>query len=93
MQSSSYKSPHIRDYTLRIILLVLRNFGFETLKVVGTNICPSESRFSQWLAERFPRFGEKILVLARKKAIPSEKMRETIIFMNMREFLNAHANR
>jgi len=64
--SARYKSPHVRDYTLRIIKNVLVNFGFEISKVTGTYIYPPEDRISQWLAKSFPRLAEKIIIVSKK---------------------------
>jgi methionine biosynthesis protein MetW len=64
--SARYKSPHVRDYTLRIVRTVLANFGFEIANVTGTYVYPFEGRFSQWIAANFPRLGEKIIVVSEK---------------------------
>jgi hypothetical protein len=64
--SARCKSPHVRDYTLRIIKIVLANFNFETTTAVGTYIYPFKGKLSQWLATRFPRLGEKIIVVSEK---------------------------
>jgi methionine biosynthesis protein MetW len=64
--SARYKSPHVRDYTLRIMKNVLVNFGFEISKVTGTYIYPFESKISRWLAKSFPRLSEKIIVVSEK---------------------------
>jgi methionine biosynthesis protein MetW len=50
--SARYKSPHVRDYTLRIMKNVLVNFGFEISKVTGTYIYPFENKISRWLARK-----------------------------------------
>ena len=34
--SSRYKALHVRDWTKRIILVALRNNGFECKKIIGT---------------------------------------------------------
>jgi methionine biosynthesis protein MetW len=65
--SARYKSPHVRDYTLRIMKNVLVNFGFEISKVTGTYIYPFESKISRWLATSFPRLSEKIIVVCEKR--------------------------
>jgi len=64
--SARYKSPHVRDYTLRIMKNVLVNFGFEISNVTGTYIYPCEGKISQWLAKSFPRLAEKIIVVSEK---------------------------
>jgi len=69
--SARYKSPHVRDYTLRIVKNVLANFDFEIANVTGTYIYPFEGKVSQLLANSFPRLSEKIIVI-------SEKHRKTL---------------
>jgi len=64
--SARYKSPHVRDYTLRLIRAILANFEFEIVRVAGTYVFPFEGKFSQWMATRFPRFGEKVIVVSEK---------------------------
>jgi methionine biosynthesis protein MetW len=64
--SARYKSPHVRDYTLRIMKDILANFGFEILNVTGTFIYPFEGKISRWLATSFPRLSEKIIVVSEK---------------------------
>ena len=64
--SARYKSPHVRDYTLRIIRTVLANFKFEIVKAAGTYVYPFEGKFSQWVATSFPRLGEKVIVVSEK---------------------------
>jgi methionine biosynthesis protein MetW len=64
--SARYKSPHVRDYTLRIIRNIMRNFGFTIIQETGTYVFPFENKFSQWLASSFPRLSEKIVVVSKK---------------------------
>jgi methionine biosynthesis protein MetW len=76
--SARYKSPHVRDYTLRIVKTMLSNFGFRTESITGTHIYPSKNAFSQWLAKIFPRLSEKIVLLSTKhgnvRPIQSDKV-------------------
>ncbi len=65
--SARYKSPHVRDYTLRIIRTVLTNFEFQIVKAAGTYVYPFEGKFSQWVATSFPRLGEKVIVVSEKR--------------------------
>lgn len=65
--SARYKSPHVRDYTLRIIRTILTAYGFKILKATGTYVYPFKGKFSQWLAENFPRLSEKIIVVSEKE--------------------------
>jgi len=64
--SARYKSPHVRDYTLRIVKKTLTNFGFNIERVIGTYIYPFEGRLSQWLGKSLPRLAEKIIVVSKK---------------------------
>ena len=66
MYSARYKSPHVRDYTLRIVRKILTKFGFNIESVTGTYIYPFEGRLSQWIAKSFPRLAEKIIVVSQK---------------------------
>jgi methionine biosynthesis protein MetW len=77
--SARYKSPHVRDYTLRIVKNVLVNFGFEIANVTGTYVYPFEGKFSQWLATCFPRLSEKILVVSEKhRKTPAAKPKTVV---------------
>ena len=84
--SARYKSPHVRDYTLRIIKNVLVNFGFEISDVTGTYIYPSEDRISQWLAKSFPRLAEKIIVVS-KKRLKTPRMQPRKVVWNVLELV------
>ena len=84
--SARYKSPHVRDYTLRIIKNVLVNFGFEISDVTGTYIYPSEDRVSQWLARSFPRLAEKIIVVS-KKRLKTMRMHSRKVVWNVLELV------
>jgi methionine biosynthesis protein MetW len=84
--SARYKSPHVRDYTLRIIKSVLVNFGFELSDVTGTYVYPSEGRISQWLAKSFPRLSEKIIVVSKKRRKPATSQPVRVVW-NVSELL------
>lgn len=84
--SARYKSPHVRDYTLRIIKNILVNFGFEVSGVTGTYIYPSEDRISQWLAKCFPRLAEKIVVVC-KKHLTTPRTRPRKVVWNVLELI------
>lgn len=64
--SARYKSPHVRDYTLRIVRTVLAAYGFKILSATGTYVYPFKGKFSQWLAKNFPRLSEKIIIVSKK---------------------------
>jgi len=82
--SARYKSPHVRDYTLRIIRVVLTNFGFNIKNAAGTYVYPYEGKFSQWVAARFPRMGEKIIVVS-KKQLKTATIKSQSIVWNVME--------
>ncbi len=64
--SARYKSPHVRDYTLRMVRNVLADFRFDIIDVRGTYIYPFKGGFSRWIAGSFPRLAEKIIVVSKK---------------------------
>lgn len=64
--SARYKSPHVRDYTLRIVQKILSDFGFKTINITGTYIYPFKGGFSQLLANKLSRFAEKIIIVSKK---------------------------
>lgn len=66
MYSARYKSPHVRDYTLRIVKNTLTRFGFAVKNVTGTYIYPFKGKVSQFSAKVFPRLAEKIIVVSEK---------------------------
>lgn len=82
--SARYKSPHVRDYTLRIVKNVLVNFDFEISDVTGTYVYPSEDRISQWLAKSFPRVSEKIVIVS-KKRLKTPRMQPRKVVWNVLE--------
>jgi len=75
MYSARYKSPHVKDYTLKIVKKILSDFGFKIENVTGTYIYPFRWKLSQWLVDKFPRFAEKIIVVSRKIKPPQSKPR------------------
>lgn len=86
--SAHYKSPHYRDYTLRIAKWLVRSYGFEIISIKGTNIYPVKSFLSRKIAEIFPRFGEKLVIMAQKTKEPNKKLRKLDVIWNQREFLH-----
>jgi ubiquinone/menaquinone biosynthesis C-methylase UbiE len=70
--SARYKSPHVRDFTLRIIKKILPVFGFDIKNVRGTDLYPSVGKLSQWVAKNIPRVSEKIVVVSTKKRKPQK---------------------
>ena len=68
--SARYKSPHVRDYTYRIMKKILPIFGFEIIFAKGTFIYPFTGKISQFLANTFPRFSEKIVIISKKSKKP-----------------------
>jgi ubiquinone/menaquinone biosynthesis C-methylase UbiE len=78
MYSARYKSPHVRDYTLRIVKSALTRFGFAVKNVTGTYVYPFKGGVSQFLARFIPRIAEKIIVVSEKHQetmmLPSRKV-------------------
>lgn len=68
--SARYKSPHVKDYTLKIMKKILKKFGFNIISVEGTFVYPSRGPISKLLAKIFPRLAEKIIIVATKKKKP-----------------------
>jgi methionine biosynthesis protein MetW len=85
--SARYKSPHVRDYTLRIIKIILANSAFDIVRSVGTYVYPSEGRFSQWVATSFPRFGEKIIVVSEKHQKTPATTRQKNVVWNVMDLV------
>lgn len=82
--SARYKSPHLRDFTLKTAKKMFELMGFKTLKIEGLYIFPSLSVFSQYIARIFPRFSEQILFILKKYRKPADI--KPVIF-DIREFL------
>jgi SAM-dependent methyltransferase len=70
-----YRSVHIRNYTYRIIKLLLQAHGFKIVKRLGTEI-PYLPDFMSAFSRVFPRLGRHIIVVARKVAPPNKKLIE-----------------
>ena len=73
--SSRYKSWHMRDFTLRLMKTALRLNGFTVIRVEGSFIFPFRNRFSRYFSRIFPRFAEKIIIVAKKMAEPKATSR------------------
>lgn len=84
MMSARYKSPHIRDYTLRIMRIVLYINGFQAESVRGTYIYPFQNRISASIARFLPRLSERLIFVATKSHTP---LPEPDIIFDLREFL------
>ena len=72
--SARYRSPHVRDFTTRLLKLALRNNGFATIKIHGTWLGLPWPAAVEWffgpveaaLAYGLPRIAAGLTVLARK---------------------------
>ncbi len=58
--SARYKSPHVRDFTLRTMRVALGMNGFRIKSVIGT---------SGWF-EKIPRLSDQIIIMALKIGSP-----------------------
>jgi SAM-dependent methyltransferase len=67
--SARFRSPHVRDFTLRTAKQCFREFGFEVIKVGGTGfyVPPFPRTVVKRLARRFPRLAAEHVFLLRKK--------------------------
>lgn len=79
IQSARYKSVHVRDYTLRILKIVLRLNGFKINQVVGTYLYPFDNKIGRLIARLFPRISEKIIIKCEKGVIPN-LLKEDVFF-------------
>lgn len=64
--SARYKSPHVRDYTVRLTKIVLKINGFDIDRINGTFIYPFQNRISRFFANLFPRFSERFIIVSKK---------------------------
>ena len=78
MMSARYKSPHVRDYTMRMIRVVMKVNGFKIEKSKGTFIYPFRHKVSRFFADRIVRFSERIIVVCSKSHLPVQS--EDIVF-------------
>ena len=68
--SARYKSPHFRDFTLKLMRRALELNGFKLDIALGTYIYPFKCRFSQYIAKKIPRFADRIIIKATKFGEP-----------------------
>lgn len=64
--SARYRSPHVRDFTLRLMKYALQVNGFKVERVRGTCLWPFRWRLSRYLAGRIPRLADRIVLKATK---------------------------
>jgi len=82
--SARYKSPHVRDFTLKTIKWALKINGFRVERAHGTYIYPFKGRVSRYLAKTIPRFADRVILKARKVGTPSCTGK---IVLDVREFM------
>jgi methionine biosynthesis protein MetW len=85
MQSARYKSPHVRDYTLRLLKCLLKLNGFKIEQIKGTYIFPFSNFLSRVLANLFPRLSERLILICEKGIIPPLKLEEA--YFNIKKIL------
>jgi len=73
---SRYRSFHVRDYTYRIVRLLLQAHGFEVLRRYGVQM-PWLPDWTHIITRILPRFGLSTIVVARKKKNPNRRMLES----------------
>ncbi len=69
--SARIYSPHVRNLTLKLLKHLLKAKGYTLLNAHGTYVYPFTNRFSMFLANAFPRLGEKIIIVAKKEKGPT----------------------
>lgn len=86
VQSARYKSVHVRDYTLRILKIVLKYNGFKIKQVKGTYLYPFTNMISRHVANLFPRLSERLILICEKKEIPNLKLDD--VYFNIKDLLS-----
>jgi 2-polyprenyl-3-methyl-5-hydroxy-6-metoxy-1,4-benzoquinol methylase len=73
MFGARYRSCHVRDYTYRLVRLILEAHGFRVVRRYGTEIpwCPD---WTHILTRPFARLGRCIVIVARKMTPPNDAM-------------------
>ncbi|MBP7830653.1 MAG: class I SAM-dependent methyltransferase [Kiritimatiellae bacterium] len=67
MFAARYRCPHYRDFTARLMKLILEKHGFAVRRREGSYLFPFEnSRLGIWLAKRIPRWGTQVFLAAEK---------------------------
>lgn len=89
MMSARYKSPHVRDFTLRMTRIILFINGFKTINVAGTYLYPLNNRVGRMLANKFPRLSERLVITSAKNHLP---LHEPDIVFDLKEFLRKYEN-
>lgn len=83
--ASRYRSPHVRDFTIRTLKAALRNHGFEPLAVRGGELeLPLVGKVLPFIGYLLPRPSPWMVILARKVAQSTLDPNKEIEF-----FLNA----
>jgi len=85
MQSARYKSIHVRDYTLRILKIVLKSNGFKIKQVKGTYLYPFTNVISRLVANLFPRLSERLILICEKGVIPDLELDD--VYFNINKLL------
>jgi len=83
--AARYKSPHVRDFTLKTIKIALKNNGFIVKDVIPTYIFPFNNRISRLIAKIFIRFSHRIILVCQKSRKVKKKY-QTIPIMGEDKF-------
>lgn len=69
MFGAGYRSGHVKDFTTKTIMEVLKNNGFEIVVMRGAGFCvsPNPEGVLAWLARYLPRWSSVVVVHAVKK--------------------------
>ncbi|OHD62579.1 MAG: hypothetical protein A2014_03500 [Spirochaetes bacterium GWF1_49_6] len=68
-----YRSIHIREYTYRLVKLLLKAHGFKIVRRLGTDI-PYLPTWMRVFSRVFPRLGRNIIIVAQKVAPPNKNL-------------------
>lgn len=78
-RSARYKSPHVKDFTKKTLIIALTNNGFTVRKIEGSAIfIPYAGYFLKKTCGLIPMLGETLIVKAMKKeslSVPNMDMR------------------
>ena len=68
MFSARYRCPHYRDFSARLLKLILEKHGFAVRRCEGSYIFPFEnSRLGVWVAKQIPRWAAQVFIAAEKQ--------------------------
>jgi 2-polyprenyl-3-methyl-5-hydroxy-6-metoxy-1,4-benzoquinol methylase len=82
-------SPHVRDFTVKLMEKLLKIKGFTVTQIEGTYVYPYRNMLSRFLARKIPRLGEKIIIVAKKE---HEPLLLPSVIWDVRDFSQTYSN-